>query len=153
VNFETNGSGTGILGASGSGKSMTLRCVAGIEKPDSGRIVLGGRVLFDSEKGINLPARHRGIGMVFQHYALFPHMTAADNIAFGLDSLTRTNGTGVWMNCFLSFVSNRWAGGIPRNFQADSSSVSRSRERCRRIPTPYSSTSRSPRSMIISAVS
>lgn len=89
VNFETNGSGTGILGASGSGKSMTLRCVAGIEKPDSGRIVLGGRVLFDSEKGINLPARHRGIGMVLQHYALFPHMTAADNIAFGLDSLTK----------------------------------------------------------------
>ena len=89
VEFETNGSGTGILGALGSGKSMTLRCVAGIEKPDSGRIVLGGRVLFDSDKGINLPARHRGIGMVFQHYALFPHMTAADNIAFGLDSCTK----------------------------------------------------------------
>ncbi|HNX60544.1 MAG TPA: ATP-binding cassette domain-containing protein, partial [Spirochaetota bacterium] len=90
VEFETNGSGTGILGASGSGKSMTLRCVAGIEKPDSGLIVLGDRVLFDSEKGINLPSRQRGIGMVFQNYALFPHMTAADNISFGLDSCTKT---------------------------------------------------------------
>ena len=89
VRFETNGSGTGILGASGSGKSMTLRCIAGMETPDSGRITLGDRVLYDSEKRINQPARERGIGMLFQHYALFPHMTAAENVGFGLDHLTK----------------------------------------------------------------
>lgn len=91
VRFETNGSGTGILGASGSGKSMTLRCIAGTETPDSGRITLGDRILFDSDRGINLPARARGIGMLFQHYALFPHMTAAENIGFGLNSLPKND--------------------------------------------------------------
>lgn len=74
----------GLLGASGSGKSMTLRCIAGIETPDWGRIVLNGRVLFDSEAGINLPPRDRRIGFLFQNYALFPHLTVAQNIAFGL---------------------------------------------------------------------
>ncbi|MGK7909892.1 MAG: molybdate ABC transporter permease subunit [Synechococcus sp.] len=74
----------GILGHSGSGKSMTLRCLAGLSTPERGRIVLNGRTLFDSEQGINLPSHQRRIGIVFQSYALFPHMTAADNIAFGL---------------------------------------------------------------------
>ena len=66
----------GILGASGSGKSMTLKCIAGIEKPDRGRIALDGRELFDSEKKINLPPQQRRVGYLFQHYALFPGMTA-----------------------------------------------------------------------------
>jgi molybdate transport system ATP-binding protein len=74
----------GILGASGSGKSMTLKCIAGIEKPDHGRIVLDGRVLFDSEKKINLPPRQRRVGYLFQTYALFPDMTARQNIFCGL---------------------------------------------------------------------
>ena len=69
-----------LLGASGSGKSLTLKCIAGIEKPDKGRIVLGDRVLFDSEKKINLPARKRGVGYLFQDYALFPKMTVLKNI-------------------------------------------------------------------------
>ena len=84
VAFTTGNDPLGFLGASGSGKSMTLRCLAGLETPTSGRIVLNGRVLFDSQKGINLPSRQRRIGFVFQNYALFPHMTAAQNIAFGL---------------------------------------------------------------------
>lgn len=71
----------GILGASGCGKSMTLKCVAGIEKPDQGRIVLNGKVLFDSEKGINLPARERRTGYLFQNYALFPTMTVEENLS------------------------------------------------------------------------
>ncbi len=58
VEFETEAGCMGILGASGCGKSMTLKCVAGIEKPDQGRIVLNGKVLFDSEKGIDLPVSH-----------------------------------------------------------------------------------------------
>ena len=71
-----------LLGASGCGKSMTLKCIAGIEKPDKGRIVLNGRVLFDSEAGINLKPQARKIGYLFQNYALFPNMTIAENIAF-----------------------------------------------------------------------
>lgn len=74
----------GILGASGCGKSMTLKCVAGIEKPDRGRIVLDGRVLFDSEKGINLPPQKRRVGYLFQNYALFPSMTVRQNILCAL---------------------------------------------------------------------
>ncbi|HIK43792.1 MAG TPA: sulfate/molybdate ABC transporter ATP-binding protein [Leptolyngbyaceae cyanobacterium M65_K2018_010] len=74
----------GLLGSSGSGKSMTLRCIAGIETPDQGTIVLNNRVLYDSQKGINLPSRDRRVGYLFQHYALFPHLTVAENIAYGL---------------------------------------------------------------------
>ena len=74
----------GILGASGSGKSMTLKCIAGIEKPDRGRIVLDGRVLFDSDQRINLPPQVRRTGYLFQQYALFPGMTVRQNILCGL---------------------------------------------------------------------
>ena len=74
----------GLLGASGCGKSMTLKCVAGIEKPDSGRIVLDGVTLFDSEKRVNLPPQKRQVGYLFQSYALFPNMTVRQNILCGL---------------------------------------------------------------------
>lgn len=74
----------GVLGASGCGKSMTLKCVAGIETPDEGRIVLNGRVLFDSEKGINLSPQQRNVGYLFQNYALFPHMNVEENILSGV---------------------------------------------------------------------
>ncbi len=84
VTFSTDNQPLGLLGGSGAGKSMILRCIAGIETPTTGRIVLNGRVLFDSEKGINLPSRDRRIGFLVQNYALFPHMTVAENIAFGL---------------------------------------------------------------------
>ena len=84
VSLNTDGGVMGILGASGSGKSMTLKCIAGIETPDEGRIVLNGRVLFDSEKHINLPPQKRKVGYLFQNYALFPNMTVETNIAAGL---------------------------------------------------------------------
>ena len=84
VAFTTDNNPLGLLGGSGSGKSMTLRCLAGLGTPTAGRIVLNGRVLFDSSKGINVPTRHRRIGFLFQNYALFPHMTVTENIAFGL---------------------------------------------------------------------
>ena len=74
----------GLLGASGCGKSMTLKCIAGIERPDTGRIVLDDQVLFDSDKGINLPPQKRQVGYLFQNYALFPNMTVAKNIAAGV---------------------------------------------------------------------
>lgn len=84
VSFSANENPLGLLGASGAGKSMILRSIAGIETPNSGRIVLNGRVLFDSQTGINIPSRDRRIGFLFQNYALFPHLTVAQNIAFGL---------------------------------------------------------------------
>ena len=74
VDFDTVSEPLGLLGASGSGKSVTLSCIAGIMKPDSGRIELNGRVLFDSEKHINLPPQKRNVGYLFQDYALFPNM-------------------------------------------------------------------------------
>lgn len=72
---------TGLLGASGSGKTVTLRCVAGLLTPDKGHIELDGRVLFDHERGVNLPPQQRKVGYLFQQYALFPHYTVEQNIA------------------------------------------------------------------------
>lgn len=84
VHFKINEICLGVMGPSGSGKSMTLKCIAGIETPDSGRIVLDGRVLYDSEKHINLSPQERNIGYMFQNYALFPNMTVYDNVAASL---------------------------------------------------------------------
>lgn len=72
-----------LLGASGSGKSMTLRCIAGIEKPDRGKIILDDICVFDSEKQIDLSPQERGVGLLFQNYALFPTMTVRQNILCG----------------------------------------------------------------------
>ena len=79
----------GILGASGSGKSLTLRCIAGLDTPTKGKIVLNGRVLFDSKAGVNVDVCDRKVGFVFQNYALFPHLTVAQNIAFGMQATPR----------------------------------------------------------------
>ena len=68
--FEASEGVTGILGASGCGKSMTLRCIAGIEKPDEGYIELNGKVFYDSKNKINLPPQERHVGLLFQNYAL-----------------------------------------------------------------------------------
>ena len=85
VEFSADGAPLGLLGPSGSGKTMALRAIAGLETPDRGRIALDGLVLFDSERGINIPARDRRIGLLFQNYALFPHLTAAENVSFGIE--------------------------------------------------------------------
>ena len=84
VAMESKGGIIGFLGASGSGKSMTLKCIAGIERPDEGRIVLNDRVLFDSKKKINLPPQKRKVGYMFQDYALFPNMNVVQNIQAGM---------------------------------------------------------------------
>ena len=82
--FQFDNEIMGLLGASGSGKSLTLKCIAGIEKPDKGRIVLNDRVLFDSEKKINISPKDRKIGYLFQDYALFPNMNVYENIKVGI---------------------------------------------------------------------
>lgn len=74
----------GLLGASGSGKSVTLKCISGVETPDEGKIILNGETLFDSSRKINVPPRKRKIGYLLQNYGLFPNMTVAQNIACGV---------------------------------------------------------------------
>ncbi len=80
MDFRTTEKSVSLLGASGCGKSMTLKCIAGIEEPFQGKIVLNGRVLFDRDRGINLPPQQRKVGYLFQNYALFPNMTLKKNI-------------------------------------------------------------------------
>ncbi|MDD5938096.1 MAG: ATP-binding cassette domain-containing protein [Clostridiales bacterium] len=91
VDLETGEGLTGLLGSSGCGKSMTLKCVAGLVTPDSGRIVLDGRTLFDAREKINLPPQKRQVGYLFQNYALFPTMTAAENVRAGVRDRSRAS--------------------------------------------------------------
>ena len=83
VHFEGGNEVIALLGASGCGKTMTLKCIAGIETPDRGKIIVNGKTLFDSEKRINLTPQKRRVGLLFQNYALFPNMTVLQNITAG----------------------------------------------------------------------
>lgn len=89
VKFEQEDGIVGLLGQSGCGKSMTLRCIAGIVKPDKGKIISNGKVFFDSEKKINLTPQQRNIGFLFQNYALFQHMSVKQNIQLGIEKLSK----------------------------------------------------------------
>ncbi len=84
VAFATDKDFIVLFGPSGAGKSLTLQTIAGLIAPDEGRIVVGERILFDSYRKIRVPARHRNVGYVFQDYSLFPHLTVAQNVSFGL---------------------------------------------------------------------
>lgn len=84
VNIDSNNDTLALLGASGCGKSLTLKCIAGIVTPDEGEIVLNDTTLFSSYKGINIPVQKRKIGYLFQNYALFPNMTVEENVLTGL---------------------------------------------------------------------
>ena len=108
VQLRHQGGILGLLGASGCGKSKTLQCIAGIERPDAGKIVVGTRTFFDSERQVNVPVPQRRVGYLFQHYALFPNMTVEENIRCGVrpaerrsppagpgyDGTTAADGTG-----------------------------------------------------------
>jgi molybdate transport system ATP-binding protein len=85
VAFEVPPGVTVLFGPSGSGKTRTLGCIAGIARPDAGRVALGDEVWFDSKTKTELPIHERRVAYVFQSLALFPHMTAAENVAYGLD--------------------------------------------------------------------
>lgn len=89
ADFAVDGMTTILWGESGAGKTTILDCLAGLKVPDSGEIELDGRALFSSERGIDVPARKRGIGYVFQDYALFPHLSALDNVALALSRRER----------------------------------------------------------------
>ena len=114
VKLEAGDETLALLGASGCGKSMTLKCIAGIEKPDRGRIVVDDAVLFDSEKKINLTPQQRHTGLMFQNYALFPNMTVAQNIRAGLrrepDKRKREEAVAAVME---SFGLTELAGHLP----------------------------------------
>jgi ABC-type sulfate/molybdate transport systems ATPase subunit len=116
VAFRAENAPLGILGASGAGKSMTLRAIAGFEPHLRGRVVLDGRVLFDSAAGIRVPSRARNVGLLFQHYALFPHLTVLQNITFGLRRLEpaeRTRRAALQMAALhLSGLENQYPGAL-----------------------------------------
>ena len=123
--FSAGNIPTALLGASGCGKSMTLRCIAGIVKPDKGRIVLDGRVLFDSEQHIDLPPQQRGAGLLFQNYALFPNMTVEQNILCGLkaekDRAARQARCAELLRAMR--LGSRWQSGTRPSSPAGSSSA------------------------------
>jgi len=84
------GDGIAVLfGPSGAGKTLTLQCLAGLLRPDAGRVLVDGRVLFDAEAGVDVAPQQRRVGYVFQGYALFPHLSVADNVGFGLRNRSR----------------------------------------------------------------
>jgi molybdate transport system ATP-binding protein len=119
VDFACESSRLVLFGPSGSGKTLTLQLLTGLLTPDSGRIVAGDRVLFDAQQHINVPARHRAIGYVPQDYALFSHLSVADNIGFGLPrrwpwGLTKSDRRRVAE--FLEiFELNDLGSGLPRD--------------------------------------
>lgn len=87
ASFATSDNRVVLFGPSGSGKTLTLRAIAGLMRPDSGSITLDGRTLLDADAGLFVPPRERNIGYLFQDYALFPHLTVRQNVAFGLTPL------------------------------------------------------------------
>lgn len=102
VQLEAKNETLALLGASGCGKSMTLKCIAGIERPDSGQIAINGTIVFDAKKGINLSPQQRKTGYLFQNYALFPNMTAQENIACAVKRPKHERAA----------VANRWLGSF-----------------------------------------
>jgi molybdate transport system ATP-binding protein len=105
-----------VYGSSGAGKSQMMKAVAGLMTPDSGRIELAGRCLYDSAGGVNLPAQQRKVAYLFQDYALFPHLNVRQNIGFGLqrgwrNPLARVDGEAIryWMEAFeLDHVAHQY---------------------------------------------
>ena len=120
----------GLLGASGCGKSMTLRCIAGIVTPDEGRIVLDGVTLFDSQKKINLKPQERQVGLLFQNYALFPNMTVLQNIRTGL---AREKDPAVREKAVYQVMEKLYLTGLEKHFPAQLSGGQQQRVALARI--------------------
>ena len=116
VQLEAGDEVLGLCGNSGCGKSLTLRCIAGVENPDRGRIILNGVTLFDSEKHINLSPQKRRTGLLFQNYALFPNMTVRQNIRAGTlrDQQTEEERSRKVSELMESFGLSELSGHYPR---------------------------------------
>ncbi|WP_420995464.1 ATP-binding cassette domain-containing protein [Cupriavidus sp. 30B13] len=120
ISFESESRRIALFGPSGAGKSLTLRAIAGLLRPDSGRIVLNGRTLFDSAGGVDVRPQERRVAYLFQDYALFPHLTVAQNIAFGLARGWRNPGRKArhpeaqrWIDAFgLGAITGNYPGEI-----------------------------------------
>jgi molybdate transport system ATP-binding protein len=128
VFFEAGDETVGLLGASGCGKSMTLKCIAGIVHPDEGKIVVNGVTLFDSERRIDLPPQKRHVGLLFQNYALFPNMTVKQNILSVLPREDRKNGRKL-----ASLVERFYLGGLEGRYPAQLSGGQQQRAALARI--------------------
>lgn len=112
VNFSLSNENIALLGRSGSGKTVTLKCIAGLMTPDSGFIRLNGQTLFDSEHGINLPPQKRKTAYLFQSYALFPNMTVSENIYF-ITKGTKTERTARVQELLKRFALDEFSQAYP----------------------------------------
>lgn len=120
--FEAPAGTMALLGASGCGKSVTLKCIAGIMTPDRGRIVLDGETLFDSEKKIDLTPQQRRVGYLFQQYALFPNMAVTQNIICGIRQGSQEQKSNRPRSISAVSAWRGWKKSIRRSFPAGSSS-------------------------------
>ena len=133
--FEVADETLALLGASGCGKSVTLKCIAGIMTPDRGHIVLNDRVLFDSEKKIDLTPQQRRVGYLFQQYALFPNMTVEQNILCGIRAGSRSEKRALAAEKIRMFRLE----GLEKKHPAQLASSAPSRRRsCSTSPSPRS---------------
>ena len=128
ISFRSTSRRIGILGASGCGKSMTLKSIAGIETPDEGKITVEGRTLFDRKEKVNLKPQKRNVGYLFQNYALFPTMTVEKNIAAGLKGSRRENARRV-----RQMVEKFQLGGLEKQFPGQLSGGQQQRTALARI--------------------
>jgi molybdate transport system ATP-binding protein len=121
MTFDSDAEITVLYGTSGAGKTLTLQAIAGLMRPDSGRIAVDDRIMFDSATSIDVPARKRNVGLVFQDYALFPHLTVLQNVAFArkrgwsnrskLDDEVKVLLAGVHMESFAQAYPSDLSGG------------------------------------------
>lgn len=135
---------TTLLGPSGCGKTTLLRMIAGLETPDAGEILFDGKPVFSADLGLNLPPEKRNIGFVFQDFALWPHLTVFENVAFPLRARKDLSDLESKVTDALSLVGLAdFAAGAFRNSQADSSSGSVLPAQSFHAPTLFSLTNRS----------
>ena len=134
---------TTLLGPSGCGKTTLLRMIAGLETPDAGEILFDGKPVFSADLGLNLPPEKRNIGFVFQDFALWPHLTVFENVAFPLRARKDLSDLKSKVTDALSLVGLADFAGAFRNSQADSSSGSVLPEQSFHAPKLFSLTNRS----------
>jgi molybdate transport system ATP-binding protein len=134
IRFSCDEDITVLFGQSGAGKSLLLKIIAGLQNVRSGKVVINDRVLFDSEKGIEIASRYRNVGYLFQDYALFPHMTVAENIGFSRRSIFSRRLKGADLDRVQElldiFQIKDFSKKYPSEISGGKGSVSELRERC-----------------------